>query len=658
MGRRQGNSAALPARPLEDEAASLPRGRIAALAAVLAAAGCVAYLNSFSVPFIFDDPIYTTRNAALRHPWPPGEIVPSRPVLGLSLALNYRISGLDVWSYHALNLLIHLLAGVTLFGLARRTLAGPRLAPRFGRAATGLAFAIALLWTVHPLQTQAVTYTIQRGESLMGLFYLLTLYCAARAADSRAWPWWGAGALAAFVSGCGAKQVMATAPLMVALYYWVFYPDLLKFRRGARGWLWAGGVLISALVGLVFLRGASHASAGLGMKDVSPLAYANTQTQVLLHYLRLAVFPVDLCLDYVWPPATSLEQTWPHALAVLLLLASTVFAIVRRSPLGLLGAWFFVILAPTSSFIPLADAAVEHRMYLPLAAVVALLVTGVWLGGRRFAGRLALVAVATALVGLTLLRNHDYRSEVEIWKDTVRKRPANPRAYCNLCGALSDLGQQLGKPELCAEGAEYGRKAVQLAREIKLDYPEAHFNLGTALHHAGRPREAIEHYRTALRLREKYPDAEYNLGTALHELGRPAEAIPCYRAALAHDWSHAKAHNNLGIALFATGKYQEGVRHQREFARLEPESPDAHYNLALGLAKLGRAEEALPEYLEALRLKPGDAQTLGELRAVASALEKKLAGSAQSPATERLKSLLAQAQRELDRAGLPAKPGY
>jgi protein O-mannosyl-transferase len=155
---------------------------------LVVAAGLLAYHNSFTGPFILDDVLSIPDNPTIRHLWPISQVlsppalagVGGRPVVNLSLAINYAFDGTEVWGYHALNLAIHILAGLTLFGIVRRTLLQPMLRGRFGAVADGLAMATAVIWVVHPLQTEAVTYLSQRAESLMGLFYLLTLYCFIR----------------------------------------------------------------------------------------------------------------------------------------------------------------------------------------------------------------------------------------------------------------------------------------------------------------------------------------------------------------------------------------------------------------------------------------------------------------------------------------------
>lgn len=595
--------------PLLRSASGAPRrAGVWAAAGLLAGAGLVAYANSLRVPFIFDDPIYILDNPPIERFWPPWEIVPMRPVLGLTLALNWRLGGTEVFSYHALNLLIHILAGITLFGLARRTLAGERLGERFGAHATPLALGISLLWLVHPLQTESVTYVIQRGESLMGLFYLLTLYCAARAHGSprRAW-WWTLAALACLL-GLGAKQVMATAPLMVGLYYWVFFPHSLQGRWryalfASLAVLWCGGCVALAVA-------SGHASAGFADAPVSPWAYAWTQSGVILHYLRLALWPAGLCLDYGWPVAQSVRQTWPSVVVLGVLLALTAWGVAGRRPVGFLGIFFLLVLAPTSSFMPIADVAAEHRVYLPLAAVAALVVLAayrVWVrvGAKaqfrrealvwRAAGWVALGLGASVLALLTIRRNRDYRSEVAIWEDTVEKRPRNHRARTNLGVALGKLGRN-------NEALEQLREALRL----QPDYAQAANNLGNALAMLGQRQDALVYYRRAIRCKPRYAEAYNNLGATLADLQRYGEAAECYRKAVDFRPRYPEALNNLGEALTQLGRPGEALPHFEEALRLRPGYANAHCNFADALARLGRLAEAAEHYREALRLRPSD----------------------------------------------------
>lgn len=154
----------------------------------LAVLALAAYSNSFRGPFILDDRSSIVHNSSLSKVWPPwGSLTAppaggtrGRPVANLTFALNHWIGGLDVQGYHAVNLCVHVLAGLALFGIMSRTFKSSLMGPRITPAARSLAFAVSALWLVHPLATESVTYLSQRTESLMGLFYLVTLYCVIR----------------------------------------------------------------------------------------------------------------------------------------------------------------------------------------------------------------------------------------------------------------------------------------------------------------------------------------------------------------------------------------------------------------------------------------------------------------------------------------------
>jgi hypothetical protein len=271
--------------------------RLAASGAILAAAAAAVYARTFSVPLLLDDAASIVENPTIRHWstafWPPAAAtVSGRPVLNLSLAVNHAISGTAVWSYHVLNLAVHVLAGLTLFGIVRRTLrhrSGRALAPS---GATWVAFAASLLWTLHPVQTESVTYVIQRAESLMGLFYLLTLYSFIRGVEADGFPKrvWLAVCVTACLLGMATKEVMVSAPLIVLLYDRTFVAR--SFREAwHRHWglymaMAATWVLLAALTaGTGWDRGGTS---GFDV-GVSPWAYWLTQFPAVTRYLWLSV---------------------------------------------------------------------------------------------------------------------------------------------------------------------------------------------------------------------------------------------------------------------------------------------------------------------------------------------------------------------------------
>ncbi|MGO8703815.1 MAG: tetratricopeptide repeat protein [Candidatus Brocadiia bacterium] len=549
-----------------------------------------AYSNSLGGPFIFDDVAAIRKNPTIRSLRsaevliPPGKTtVARRPLTNLSFAVNYAIGKLAVHSYHTGNLLIHLLAALTLFGIVRRTLLLPALRQRFGGASTGLAAAAALIWALHPLQTESVTYVVQRAESLMGICYLLTLYAVIRGASSeRPWPWY-AGAIAVCALGMGAKEVMATAPIVVLLYDRAFLTGSFRETYHRRGALYLGLAATWAVLGAMMLLGKAAGGAGFGL-DVGPWEYARTQPGVILHYLRLSFWPSSLCFDYSWPIAASALQDLPAALVIAALLAAILWALWRAPALGFFGAWFFLVLAPSSSFLPIAtEVAAEHRMYLPLAAPVVVVVLAAYMATEHLSrGRLVLViasllalCAAAGLGALTYQRNAQYRSEISIWEDTTRKRPENARAWSALGQAYDDASRYDDAIRVCDRSLAVGAGANLF------DTATAYCNRGVACAATGRLSEAIQDYDKAVSFTPDYALAYYNRGLACAAMGRLAEAIEDYDKAIALNPDYAEAHEDRGIAYARAGRADEALRDLDQALRLDPDYAAGYYNRAL-----------------------------------------------------------------------------
>jgi len=548
--------------------------RLAASApiAVIALVTVAAYANSLHGAFVFDDWIWLDQTAA-------GKAVAvgaQRLVPRLTYLLNFLISGNHPWSYHLLNLTIHLLAVITLYGLARLTLRQPIWRNRYSNAEDGLALAIAVIWAVHPLNTASVDYISQRTELLMGLCYLLTLYCFARFSDPTSsggscsvplpkhpirWDWLS---VVCCLLGMASKEVMATAPAIVLLYDRTFVAGTLRAawtqRRNfylALAGTW--GVLIAILI-----WGLHTQSVGFGY-GVSSTTYALTESRALWTYLRLMVWPDPLVFDYGRIYVTHFGEAVPFIVATVALLIGIVILLVRQlvervvpnaldagprsAPFALpfAGCWLIGILAPTTSLFPIAEQPMaENRLYLPLIAVVSVLVLGAYAMLGRRAGWLGLV-VALCLLGLTVRRNRAYRTEISIWSDTVAKRPENARAQNALGVAYLAAGQpHAAVPRL--------REAVRL----QPDYVPAQNNL-----------------KAALALDRRLAEQTNNRANDLMGAGRPLEAIIQYRSALQRLPDDALLHQNLAMALYATGQLAAAVRECEIAVRLDPASADA-----------------------------------------------------------------------------------
>ncbi len=564
--------------------------RLAVAAIILA--GAAAYSNSLHGEFIFDDKPGILENETIRTLWPPwGALRPpsetgvsSRPIVNLSLAVNYALGGTDVWGYHVFNVAVHILAALALMGLVRRSLASGRLGEGMACRATPVAAAVAMIWMLHPLQTESVDCIIQRTESLMGLMYLATMYSAARGLHGGGRRWFVAAA--AFCAlGMACKEVMVTAPILVLLYDRALAGGTFREALRRRGGLYLALALTWGVLAASILTGTRGRSVGFE-HGVSSLDYLRTQAGVILGYLRQSFWPDDLNVDTFVPIARSPWEYLPQGAAILLLLAAAGVGVWRNRPWGLAGAWFFLILGPSSSFLPLVtQIAAEHRMYLPLAAIVCVVVLGGFHYGSRLAampgttpaarrglavtGVVLAVAVSAALGYFTYQRNEDYRTALSIWTDAVRKQPDNPRALVSL---------------------------------------------GLALDRAGDSNVAMAVYEGALRADPNCPEALINAGELHMREGRPQAALPLFERLVAIYADAPAAQNNLGVALMSLGRPQDAEAPLRRAAALQPGKCEFHRNLAVALAMLQRTEEALREYDLAIAAAPGDAGLRQERR--------------------------------------------
>lgn len=607
------------------------------------------YGPSLRAPFIFDDNHAIEDNSHIRRLWPlqksmaapPQSPISGRPAVAFTLAINYAMGGLNPFGYHLFNTIIHALCGCLLLGVTRRAFESSG----FHHLQTWMAFTLTLIWTVHPLQTETVIYTTQRTELIMALFYLLTVYCCQRGWTSPYQLGWFSAAVGACALGMASKEVMVSAPLAVLLYDRAFVSG--TFRAACRShWpLYVGLAATWVILALLMMNFPRSRSVGFG-HETTAWQYLLTQAGVIVWYLRLCVWPAPLSIHHQWPIVDNLAQVWLAALVVLTLLGVTCVAIWRRPQLGFLGASFFLILAPTSSFVPIiTEVVAERRMYLPLAAVIVTIgfATNWTFGtiGRRgpLAGALAAVIVAGVLARTSIHRLNDYGSKESIWQSVFEVYEDNPWALTGL-GLVEAKHDQLDDAMAYYHGAleldpSFVRARVNLAiallrldrieeaeatlrdaRELDPQFVPIYTNLGIALVRQDKLDEAVEVLRHALLLDPGAVKVHNNLGAALQRLRQLGEAASCFERALALDPDFVPArenllalHNRLGATLARNGHFDQAVGYFRILLRAHPDNTKVRKRLAACLYQADRTSEAIDEFERLLDHDPNDGDT-------------------------------------------------
>jgi len=565
-----------------------------------------------------------------------GSPLAGRPLVSLSFALNYAADGLNVRGYRIVNVALHVVCALLVFAIVARV---PQAARTF--EVRDLAFASALLWMVHPLNTEAVDYVSQRTELMMALFFLLTLYFGGSASPDH--PLGGTRPtrpsrdarptrLSASVICCGlgmaCKETMAVAPIIVLLYdrAFVFGSFGAAWRARWRGY----AALATTWIVLAALLWSSPRgdSAGFAGASVTPWSYLLDQSVMIVRYVRLTFWPRDLVLDYGSPAQVTFADVAPYAIGVGALFVATIVAVGRNTRIGFLGAWFLLTLAPTSSVIPIStEVGAERRMYLPLMAVVVFAIVSVrwflgsWVhgfggsevrgyqrttepthSGTKAPGNFVLwgsLSIALLLAIGSMQRNSDYLSGLTLWQGVVDRWPGNPRAERNLAAELKLAGRR--------------DEEIRHLREAAKGIPEVRNVLGVELMSMNRTEDAVSELQQYVHDYPRDADGWSNLGSALAAAGKPAEATRAFQHAVDVDPNNGLSQRNLALQLLDQNDFTGAVMHAREAIRRTPSDPEAHNLLGLALAGDGKIDDAIAEFRTSLQLRPENNDAFGYL---------------------------------------------
>ena len=577
------------------------------------------YLVHIDGPFIYDDLPFIVENEDLRQLWPADWLrlcagehaqVNSRPLLSLTLAINYMIGGLEVRGYHLVNALLHGCCALVLYGVLRQLW---RRVDGLARRADVLALCGATLWALHPLNSEVVYYVSQRSSTLMGICYLLTLYGFLRGLDGRRI--WSVVAVICCGLGMMAKEVMVSAPIAVLFCDRALAGGAVWGSLRRRPWFY-GGLAIGWLLLLRGLWVGPHGTAiGYGL-GVSVWTYLLNQCAVIAAYLGRVFWPHPLILDYGLPLPLGIGDVWLQGLLILSLLALVVCALPRWPLWGWAGLSFFMLLAPTSSFVPnLTEVGAERRMYMPLMLIAGGLVVAAdyVVGLIRLSGRHAFglaIVVAVLLAAITIRRGGDFISAVSIWQTAVSARPENPRAHLNLGSAMQEAG------DLSAATRHY-RQVLALDPSMAKGY----FNLGSVAQAQADWHEAETLYAHALALKPDYAKAHLNLGQVKKAQGDPLAAARHYRQSISFDPKSSGAFSSLGNLFFAQGHYDSAAVYFRRALVFDPQSAENYNSLGSSLAAQGKYAAASIEYQRALEVDAGYQRARDNLEKARRALE-------------------------------------
>jgi len=623
--------------------------------------GLLAYSNTFHASFHLDDERVIVRNPIikdLKYFINPSEArqfnghfeypsFRSRYISYLTFALNYRLHGLDVKGYHAVNIVIHICNALLIYFLVLLTFRTPAMKEIPLRDYEQyIALYTALLFVAHPIQTEAVTYVWQRIASLSAFFYLLSVILfikwrlrtqstehrqqnadnppnnprAGRKQTTETTNifslksvFWYIGSVFSAVLAMNTKETAFTLPAVIIIY------DILFFRGGFSKRVPA----IFPFLFTMLIVPLNHMTAGITeeglisrigsttrfLTDISRTDYLLTQFRVIMTYLRLIFLPVNQNLDYDYKIYTSITEPevflsfiFLSGLSLLALWLVRSGGYRRLAGFGLL--WFFITISVESSIIPLINLICEYRVYLPSAGLFLVITVAVFKLAEKFKYRWAginIVAVALLCIVTLILafvsysRNRVWKDEISLWSDVAAKSPDKARGHSNLGSAF-----------LAERRYDNAREEYLTAIRVDPGYAIPYNNLAYLYqyHYKGLIDRAIENYKKALELKPDIPEAYFNLGNAYMEKGLADKAINEYISAISLRPAYVEAHYNLGNAYMSKSLSDDAIEHYQLALKLSPGHPGAHYNIGIAFKMKGMPEKALEHLKTARRLNP------------------------------------------------------
>jgi len=582
--------------------------------------GIAIYPNILKSPFQYDDIKFIVENRSIRDIFNPlliWQFLPTRFIDFLSLALNYHFSKLDVFSYHLFNLFLHLMVSMLVFWFVRLIFSTPMMKEeRLARHKEGIALFVSLLFLVHPIQTESVTYIHQRSTCLGGLFYLssLCLYITARLQGIEGRPRRQRRILyiLAYILTLAAMFTREnTITLPLAILFFEFY-----FLRTDKQIKWLA--LAPFLITLPVIPVTMFLSKPITLLHIEKLAeapikgwyYFLTQLNVKITYLRLFFFPLKQNFDYDYPVSRGLFElpVLASLLILILLLVAAVKMFRRYKLLSFAVFWFFLALLPESSFIPQPDVISEHRLYLPLVGfcVFSVCVMYYMLAAKNRRLLMALLSVVVLLFSaLTFKRNIVWRDEISLWSDTIAKSPGKARPYNERGNAYAAKGNYIQAIADFNQAIEIDAKTPFSIKNPLHSYPisaRIYYNRANTYQKMGNLEQAVSDYNRSIEINSLNPGSYNNRGIIQAMKNEYDLAVLDFSQAIKSDPGFILAYSNRAALYMERHKYPEAISDFSKAVQIDPNFIEGYYGRAVAYLNMDNLEQASLDFEKVKRL--------------------------------------------------------
>jgi tetratricopeptide (TPR) repeat protein len=584
----------------------------------------VVYGNTFTAPWFFDDIPNIVNNPPLNidnlmpgtlwqtffaKPFNPGNLY--RPIACLSFALNWLVGQDNTMGYHIVNVGIHGLSAVFLYLIVMQLYQTPAL--KDSQLPEGVYFTALLavvLWAGNPIQTQAVTYIVQRMASLAGMFYAASIYgyISGRLETTRRLQVrYFLVCVLSFIMALGSKENAVLLPISLLLIEYIFF---IMQRKNVNKIYLRILALISILIlsaGLVYLHNKglfAHFFNQSGSRPFSPYERLLTESRVLFFYLSLIFYPVPsrLSIDHDFLISTSLFSPWTTALSITTILMLLIIALlyIKKEPIISFALLFFFLNHLVESTIFPLELVFEHRNYipsfflfLPIASGLYWLLTHYALQNRIiYISIILFISLLISVLGTgTYIRNMTYASSGELWRDTLQKAPLSARALSNL-GINAGWKQERSLDKL-REALFLNHKALSSYQQRVTFKPTILLNMGNLLFNYGLYDQAIEQYKRSLALKPHFTDARYHLAQAYIKKGDFSQALEQITTVIENASPKSLYFNVHGLALLWMQEPEEALLSFRKAMYLVKDKQIAYYHIGTALSLSGYHDQAI-----------------------------------------------------------------